>query len=91
MDPVGVGESGGAGGPGGLVARIGIPDYAAVLQNFKEVVNPSKILPPVTNKVIHHIVTSGCPVAAKYWRLDPVRGQWGISRDGKAGHCGQVR
>ena len=56
----------------GKAAQIGIPDYAAVLQSFKEVVNPSKILPPVTHKVIHHIVTSGRPVAAKYRRLDPV-------------------
>ncbi len=66
-DPAGVGEDGSGGGDGqsGLVARIGIPDYAAVMSSFKEVVNPSKILPPVSHKVVHHIETAGRPVAAR--------------------------
>ena len=57
----------------GLVARIGIPEYAAVMSSFKEGVNPSKVLPPVTHKVVHHIETTGIPVAASYCRLDLVR------------------
>ncbi len=74
-DPAGVGEDGGScSGPGGgLVARIGNLDFAAVFRDFEKVVNPSKELPAVSHQVVHHIETTGRPVAAKYRRLDPVK------------------
>ena len=36
-------------------------------------VNPSKELPAVSHQVVHHIETTGRPMAAKYRRLDPVK------------------
>jgi len=45
-------------------------DYEQLLQEFCEVVNPSKQLPKVKHVVQHHIETVGRPVCAKYRRLD---------------------
>jgi hypothetical protein len=44
---------------------------AAFLEEFKDVVNPSKVLPPVKADVEHHIQTTGPPIASKFRRLDP--------------------
>jgi hypothetical protein len=44
--------------------------YVAILVEFPEVVNASKRLPAFTHDVVHHIVTMGPPVAAKFRRLD---------------------
>jgi hypothetical protein len=44
---------------------------AAFLEEFKDVVNPSKVLPPVNSDVEHHIQTTGPPIASKFRRLDP--------------------
>ena len=46
------------------------PTYQEILQEFPEVVNPSKKLPRVKHQVEHHIETVGRPVSAKYRRLD---------------------
>ena len=48
-------------------------EYAELLKKFPEVVNPSKVLPEVKHKVVHHIETTGRPVSARYRRLDPGR------------------
>jgi hypothetical protein len=42
----------------------------AILDDFSEVVNVSKRLPEISHKVVHHIVTTGTPIAAKFHRLD---------------------
>ena len=47
--------------------------FSAILEEFPEVLNPSKQLPPVKHNVVHHIVTEGRPVTAKYRRLDADR------------------
>ena len=44
--------------------------YKALLEEFPEVVNASKRLPAVDHDVVHHIVTSGPPISAKFRRLD---------------------
>ncbi len=44
---------------------------AAFLEEFKDVVNPSKVLPPVNSDLEHHIQTTGPPIASKFRRLDP--------------------
>jgi hypothetical protein len=41
--------------------------YKAILD---EVVNVSRRLPEINHKVVHHIVTTGPPIAAKFRRLD---------------------
>ena len=45
-------------------------NYEALLADFPEVVNASKRLPAVHHDVVHHIVTTGPPVSAKFRRLD---------------------
>jgi hypothetical protein len=40
------------------------------LAEFPDVVNASKKLPPVSHQMVHHIVTSGPPIAARFGRLD---------------------
>ena len=47
--------------------------YNTLLASFPAVVNPSKVLPGVHHKVVHHIETEGRPVFSKYRRLDPGR------------------
>ncbi len=59
--------------PPAVVAHVGRPNYAALLNNFPQVVNGSKVLPEVKHGVEHLIDTTGRPVAAKYRRLDPAR------------------
>ncbi len=59
-------------GAGVILATVP-QDYAALLADFPEVVNPSKLLPVPTHGVLHHIETTGRPVAAKYRRLDSGR------------------
>jgi hypothetical protein len=44
---------------------------AAFLEEFKDMVNPSKVLPPVVSDVEHHIQMTGPPIASKLRRLDP--------------------
>jgi hypothetical protein len=41
-----------------------------ILEAFPEVVNVAKRLPEVHHDVVHHIVTVGPPIAAKFHRLD---------------------
>ncbi len=43
----------------------------AFLEEFKEVVTPSKVLLPVNSDVEHHIQMTGTPIASKFRRLDP--------------------
>jgi hypothetical protein len=53
------------------VATCGPPSsFQSLLESFPDVVNPSKKLPVTSHGVCHHIVTTGPPVAAKFWRLD---------------------
>jgi hypothetical protein len=47
--------------------------YTELLKEFPAVLCQSKQLPPVIHSVQHHIETEGCPVAAKYRRLDPAK------------------
>jgi hypothetical protein len=44
--------------------------YKVILNDFPEVVNVSKRLPEISHKVVHHIVTTGPPIAARFRRLD---------------------
>ncbi len=44
--------------------------YRDLLAEFPDVVNASKRLPAVSHDVVHHIVTTGPPIAAKFHRLD---------------------
>jgi hypothetical protein len=44
--------------------------YRQLLAEFPEVVNVSKTLPPVSHQVVHHIVTTGPPIAARFRPLD---------------------
>ena len=44
-----------------------------ILADFANVLNEEGHLPPSTHGVEHHIVTSGCPVTAKFRRLDNVK------------------
>lgn len=44
--------------------------YKALLQQYQDVVNPNKVLPPATGGVEHHIETTGRPVSARFRRLD---------------------
>jgi cleavage and polyadenylation specificity factor subunit 1 len=41
-----------------------------ILEAFPDVVNVAKRLPEVHRDVVHHIVTIGLPIAAKFCRLD---------------------
>ena len=41
-----------------------------VLASFEDVLNADGRLPPSTHGVLHHIVTTGPPVSAKFWRLE---------------------
>ncbi len=43
----------------------------AFLEEFKDVVNLSKVLPPTNSDVEHHIQTTGPPVVSRFCRLDP--------------------
>ncbi len=55
------------------------------MEEFKDVVNPSKVLPPVNSDVEHHIQTTGPPIASKFRRLDPDKlaaAKAGLERDG---------
>jgi len=47
--------------------------FHAVLQEFPQVLNPSKVLPKVKHRVKHKIITSGPASAARYRRLDPAK------------------
>ena len=47
--------------------------YQELLQEFPEVVNPSKRMPKVKHQVEHHIEMVGRPVSAKYRRLDAAK------------------
>jgi hypothetical protein len=44
--------------------------YQWILEEFPDVVNESKRLPPVSLQVVHHIVTTGPPIAARFRRSD---------------------
>ena len=56
-----------------VVSRPLAASYAALLGQYPEVVNKSKRLPQVSHHVVHHIVTTGPPIAAKFRRLDAER------------------
>ncbi len=45
-------------------------EYTDLIVEFPEVVDASKRLPAVTHDVVHHIVTTGPPIAAKFRKLD---------------------
>ena len=38
--------------------------------DFADILNSDGCLPPSTHGVEHHIISSGRPVTAKFWRLD---------------------
>ncbi len=44
--------------------------YTDLIAEFPEVVDASKRLPAVNHDVVHHIVTTGPPIAAKFCKLD---------------------
>jgi hypothetical protein len=44
--------------------------YEALLAEFPAVLNSSKILPKPSGDVVHHIRTSGPPIASRFRRLD---------------------
>jgi hypothetical protein len=44
---------------------------AAFLEEFKDVGNPSKVLPPAVSDVEHHIQRTGPHIASKFRQLDP--------------------
>ncbi len=44
--------------------------FQLLLQGFKDVVNPSKVLPQTSHGVEHHLETRGPPVASPFRRLD---------------------
>jgi hypothetical protein len=46
------------------------PGLLRVLEDFPEVVNKGRSLPPTTSKVLHHLQTTGPPVSARFCRLD---------------------
>ena len=43
---------------------------SVILDEFPEVANASKVLPPSSHGVEHFISTKGPPIASKFWRLD---------------------
>jgi hypothetical protein len=45
-------------------------NYKRLLDEFLDVVNMSKLLPPVSHQVVQHIVTAGLTIVAKFCRLD---------------------
>ena len=49
------------------------PSLQHVLDEFPSMLNTSKVLPRPTHRVEHFLVTKGCPVTAKYRRLDNIR------------------
>jgi hypothetical protein len=53
-----------------LPASSAAVGYREILAELPEVVNVSKRLPAVRHKVVHHIVTTDPPIAAKFLRLD---------------------
>jgi hypothetical protein len=59
--------------PPPLVFAQPSPQFKQVLDQFPEVVNPEKPLPPKTKHgVEHHIkVKAGPLISSKFWRLDP--------------------
>ncbi len=44
--------------------------YSRLLEEFLTVVCASKLLPPVSHDVVHHIVTHGQPITSKIRKLD---------------------
>ncbi len=56
--------------PSPCLASSTASSYRAILDEFPEVVNLSKRLLEVSHKVVHHIVTTGPPIVAKFCRLD---------------------
>ena len=46
------------------------PSLQHVLDEFPSVLNTSKVLPRPTHRLEHFLVMEGCPVTAKYRRLD---------------------
>jgi len=64
--------------PSGPSAAIVLPEpapqpssFPALLQEFQDVINPSKKLPPTFHGVEHHLRTQGPPVSSPFRRLDP--------------------
>ncbi len=43
--------------------------FQLLLQRFKDVVNPSKVLPQTSHGVEHHLETRGPPIASPFRRL----------------------
>jgi len=56
-----------------FVADTSLNTMPKLLTAFEEVVNAEGRLPPTTHGVLHHIVTSGPPVTAKFRRLEGVK------------------
>jgi len=44
--------------------------FQLLLQRYKDVVNPSKILPQTSHRVEHHLETKGPPIPSPFCRLD---------------------
>ena len=54
-------------------ARGSSPSLQHVLDDFPSMLNGSKVLPKLTHRVQHFLVTEGRPVTARYQRLDNER------------------
>ena len=59
--------------PAAIASQVTCDLQHQMEKEFPAVFNSSKLLPPVTHDVQHHIVTEGRPAASKYWRLDSVK------------------
>ena len=58
---------------GNVAADKKLKTLPELLAAFEDVLNADGRLPPSTHGVLHHIVTSGPPVTAKFRRLEPVK------------------
>jgi hypothetical protein len=54
---------------GRLASRLPI-FFQLLLQRYQDVVNPSKVLPASSHGVVHHLRTTGPPIASPFRRLD---------------------
>ena len=59
--------------PAAIASQVTCDLQHQMEKEFPAVFNSSKLLPPVTHDVQHHIVTEGRPAASKYRRLDSVK------------------
>jgi transposase InsO family protein len=59
------------GTPPGVGGSDGVPSSVQeLLQRYQDVINPSKVLPETSHGVVHHLLTTGPPIASPFRRLD---------------------